>query len=383
MRIAIDARWIFQEISGIGAYTRALIKHLSVLDTVNDYTIIFNKQSVLDRTVAETGLDRNPKFKTELLNFGIFSIKGQFVLPGFLKKNEIDVYHSTNFMIPLIAFPSGRPGRTKCVITIHDVIPMIFPDHAPKSKKSRMLPFYKILMAEIGRRADMIIADSEASRRDVIKHLRIPIASENKINVIYCGVGDQFKVPENQSSRVEGQVLYVGRLDTYKNVSTLIKAIAEAKKKSDLPIILIIAGSPDQSNPDLHMTAEELGISDSVRWTGYLTDDELLKLYQQSTLLAHPSRYEGFGLQIAEAMACGTPVVCANAGSQTEVAGDAAVLLDPDDVNGFSESIVSIVSDKNIAENMSRKGLEQAAKFTWRKTAEQTLKIYEKANSIR
>ena len=120
-----------------------------------------------------------------------------------------------------------------------------------------------------------------------------------------------------------------------------------------------------------------MGVQDAITWTGYVSDEELVVAYQGADVLVHPSRYEGFGLQVAEAMSCGLPVICSNAGGLPEVAGDAAILLDPDNVSGFGQKIVDVLSNESLADEMSKKGLSQAAKFTWQRTAAETLAIYE------
>lgn len=379
MRIAIDARWIFREISGIGAYTRELISHLATLDTKNEYIILFQDQSILERTTRETGTNNSPNFQHIIIPYGLFSIQNQILLPLFLKRMRIDIFHSPNYMIPLFAFHRGGKGTTKCVTTIHDVIPMIFPNHAPKSKKARLYPIYRRLMIEIGRRSNIIITDSHASAHDIRKHLEIKDHPE-KVQPVYCGVAKQFKPlqerPSPLSSNDTRTILYVGRSDPYKNIPNLIRAFHVVRKKSPFPVTLTIAGSIDPRYPETQELAEQLGIGEHVKWTGYISDSQLVALYQNSSVLVHPSRYEGFGLQILEAMACGLPVICANAGSQPEVAGDAAIILSPDDINGMVENINKILSNHHEADVMRQKGLVQAQKFSWSNTALQTLKIY-------
>lgn len=385
MNIAIDARWIFPEISGIGAYTRELVKHLAQIDTGNSYVLLFDNQSVRDRTISQTNLSGSKNFSSRILPFGVFSVKNQFQLPGILADSNFDIYHSTNYMIPLFAFPRNGQGRTRCVVTIHDVIPMIFPNHAPKSKKARLFPVYKFLMREIGRRANIIITDSQASRTDVIKHLRIPENSQAKVRTIYCGVSPQFKpltrpaqiqaIPGTKEKR-KRTILYVGRSDPYKNLSTLIMAFFSATKVCPFPIELLIAGPPDTRYPEAAILTSKLGIENAVRWTGYLSDEQLVQTYQNADLLVHPSKYEGFGLQVVEAMACGIPVISSNAGSLPEVAGNAAILLDPEDVNGFTDKIHGVLTDQSTITSMSEKGIAQAARFSWLNTARETLSIY-------
>jgi glycosyltransferase involved in cell wall biosynthesis len=386
MKIAIDARWIFPEISGIGAYTRELIKHLAQIDTANSYIIFFDNQTVMDRTIYETNLVKAKNFSTHLLPFGVFSIKNQFKMAGVLSTLGLDIFHSTNYMIPFFAFPRNRRGKVKCVTTIHDVIPMIFPDHAPKSKKARLFPIYRRLMIEVGVRASAIITDSQASRTDVIKHLCIKEESHPKVRAVYCGVSNQFcppagghriDEPSSTNAKKKRTILYVGRSDPYKNLSTLIMAFFSAMKVCPFPMELIIAGPLDQRYPEPAKLTSKLGIESAVRWTGYLSDEQLVETYQQADLLVHPSKYEGFGLQVAEAMACGVPVISSNAGSLPEVGGEAVILLDPNDVNGFTDKIHEVLTNGTIIRDMSSRGIVQAAKFSWSRTARETLSIYE------
>jgi glycosyltransferase involved in cell wall biosynthesis len=380
MKIAIDARWIFPEISGIGAYTRDLIKHIAATDkSDNEYILLFDNEEVRDRTFKDASLEESPRLSSLMIPFGLFSIANQLRLPYILKKNDVAVYHSTNYMIPLLAFPKRRMGPIKCVTTIHDVIPMIFPNHAPQSKKSRMFPLYKRIMIEVGLRSDLIITDSLASRDDVIKHLQIPEADQGKVVSVPCGVSQDFSPPATAARPETHSLLFVGRTDPYKNLSTLIKALAEVRNSSNIPATLTIAGSLDPRYPEPKQLAEDLGVSDAITWTGYLTNEELLNLYQQSTVLVHPSRYEGFGLQILEAMACGLPVICTDAGSQPEVAGDAAIIVNPDDVGRMAAEITSVLTNHDLAAEMAEKGIQQAAKFSWESTAKQTLLVYERA----
>jgi alpha-1,3-rhamnosyl/mannosyltransferase len=381
LQIALDARWIFPEISGIGAYTRELIRHLPRLSPESRFHLLFCDPILRDRTLSETGTGNLPNVSSIVVPHGLFSPVGQVTIPFRIRQLGVDVYHSPNYMIPLLAFPRGRRGRPACVVTIHDVIPLIFPRHAPRSRKARLFPIYKRLMTEIGRRADAIISDSEASRRDVITHLHIPDAQAGKVRAIPCGVSERFRPPVSRPSaasdpRRPRQILYVGRADPYKNVATLVRSLARLSQISPMPVELVIAGSRDPRYPEAEQLARQLGVADRVRWTGYLSDEALLQLYQTADVLGHASRYEGFGLQVAEAMACGLPVVTSDAGSLPEVAGDAALRLAPDDAEGFAQAIHRVLSDSALAEDLRRRGLAQAARFTWASTAQQTLDVY-------
>ena len=378
MNIAIDARWIFPQISGIGAYTRELIAHLAREDVTNRYLLIFDNVKVLERAVHETGLDQVPNFERILVSYSPFSLQSQIRLPRLFAAHNVRVFHSPNFMIPLLAFPVRRPHRTKCVTTVHDVIPLLFPNAAPRSKKARLFPIYRRLMIEIGRRSDVIITVSLASARDVTSQLRLQAGSQ-KVRTVYCGVNPRFQpaaTPKRLTNTSVREILYVGRADPYKNLATLIRAFDRARRRLPFPVRLVVAGSPDSRYREAPELAERLELGQSVRWTGYLGDQELLDCYQQADLLVQPSRYEGFGLQVLEAMACGVPVICANAGSLPEVAGDAALMLDCDDVDGFTDRIVDVLTNADLVSEMCRKGMSQAANFSWSRTARQTLRLY-------
>ncbi|MCK5851080.1 MAG: glycosyltransferase [Kiritimatiellae bacterium] len=387
MNIAIDARWIFPEIFGIGAYTHNIISQLVKLDNQNNYTLLFNNIEMRKRVLSETGADKSPSFSAIDLSYGIFSISNQLLLPALLKRMKIDVFHSPNYMIPFLAFPRHKPGRTKCVVTIHDVIPLVFPHHAPKSRKSRFSALYRLVMSECAARADTIITDSHASTTDIIKHLKIQPQEADKVTSVYCGINTRFKpaeTPQNNTisrlidkSNGAKNILYVGRMDPYKNISTLLKALATARKNCGFQISLTIAGGLDPRYPETPKLAEELGISNAVKWTGYLSNKDLLSLYQHCDLLVHPSRYEGFGLTVAEAMSCGLPVICSNTGPMPEVAGNAAIMLDPDDIDGFTNNICKVLTNPALAAEMKEKGLEQSAKFTWKQTGTEILRLYQ------
>jgi alpha-1,3-rhamnosyl/mannosyltransferase len=362
MRIALDARWIFPEITGIGAYTRELIRHLPPLDPGNDYVLLFSDPALRDRTLAETGSAAFPNVTARLVPFGVFSPWGQIRLPALLRRERIDVYHSPNYLIPLLAFPRKRAHKTRCLVTIHDVIPLLFPDAAPRSRKSRLFPVYRRLMLDIAARADAIVADSEASRTDVVRELRIPPDRTGKARAIYCGVGERFfnaaETPRDASA--PPTLLYVGRSDPYKNLAGLIEAFALAH--------------PRYPQPARGRAA--LGVPDAVTWQGYLTDAALVQTYRQATALVLPSRYEGFGLPVVEAMACGTPVLCNDIPVLREIANEAALFVNADDVPSFGEAIVRMVTDAPLRARLTAQGLARARQFTWEETARRTIALY-------
>ncbi len=384
MKIGIDARWIFRQTSGIGAYTAALIRALAKYGQENDYTLFFHDPVCRDAVMADPVFAACAgRMRTVMLPFGLFSLRGQLLLPGRLHAEDIDVFHSTNYMIPLPAFPRHRRGRLKAVVTIHDVIPMIFPDAAPQSRKSRFFFAYRRLMIEIGRRAHAVISDSETSRNDVIRHLRIPPRRRPDVVAVPCGVdGERFSPSNAISSGTDSGanrpriVLYVGRYDPYKNVVGLLHALRRVRECCPFPVKLRLAGAPDPRYPEVYRTTQTLKLDAAVQWTGYLSEQDLVDAYRNADLLVLPSRYEGFGLPVVEAMACGTPVVCSNRGSLPEVAGEAAVVVDPDVPGALAEAMTHVLSDNALRARLRKAGLQRARVFSWETTARKTLAVY-------
>ena len=382
MKIALDARWIFNEISGIGAHTRELIRHIAREDHVNSYLLIFSDRALAERTWVEAELADKPNFRPEIVPWSVFSPHSQLMLPSRLARHHIEVYHSTNYMIPLSCFPRGRVGKIRCIATIHDLIPLLFPSATPRALKTRLFPIYRRLMLEIGARADRIIAVSEASRSDIVEHLNIPQERHNTVKVIYNGVSPNF-IPatggdlfREDTSRPR-TVLYVGRSDPYKNLTLLIEAFARARQTSPFPLQLKILGPPDPRYPEAATRVKELGLDAAVIWLGYQTSAALVKAYQEADLVALPSRYEGFGLPVVEAMACGTPMICSDIPVLKEIGGPAAFYTPLDNLPELAAGMLKVLTDAPLRHDMIQRGFEQARLFTWANAARQTISLYE------
>jgi len=371
MNICLDARWIFPELSGIGLYTQELIRAMARISHRHDITLLFNDAAVQERTRQHTRYDLNPLFTAWRVDYGPFSFQNQLRLPGLLRRGGFDLFHSTNFMMPL-----PRCGKTRRVVTIHDLIPLLFPDHAPKSKKSRLFPIYRELMLQIGRRADLIITVSDSTRSDVLRELRIPQVRHKQVASIPEGVDPFYEPREPVSSRLEKTILYVGRRDPYKNLPRLVEALAGVRAQG-VPARLKVIGPQDARYPEAPDLAVKLGVQAAVDWIGYVTPEELREAYQTADVFCLPSRYEGFGLTVLEAMACGTPVVCSNIGSLPDVADDAARLVDPAILPDLVKALVDVLTQPALAQDLRQRGLSRARQFTWQRTAELTLQAYE------
>ena len=376
MNIGIDARWIFPHISGIGTYTQELVRGLAQIDRQNEYVLFFDDRARMQKVAEYARLDIAPNFRTHLLAFGVFSPIGQILLPRVIRSLGLDIFHSPNYMMPLAAFPRRRRGRTRCVVTIHDLIPLLFPHFTPRALKTRLYPLYKRLMIEVGRRADAILTVSESSRRDVIEHLGIPAARQADVIAVPNGVSPEY-VPAEKRQAAEKVILYVGRFDPYKNVPALIDTFARVRERSKVPVRLRIVGPADSRYPEAPARARELGLDPFIAWDGYVSDEGLVKAYQNADVFVLLSLYEGFGLTVLEAMACGTPVVCSIRSSLPEVAGSAALMVDPASTEQAADAIVRVLEDAKLAAELREKGVRQAARFAWTRTAVMTLKAYE------
>ncbi len=309
-----------------------------------------------------------PKFSSlnKTRGIGVYASNLKKNLPqNILSNSTADVTHFLNFDLFFLSLPLSK--TSKWVVTVHDVIPLIFPAQFPKGIRGQAKLFLqKVNLA----RADAIITDSQNSKKDIVKHLHIPA---NRIHVIHLGVDKSF-TPLNIDKKPF--VLYVGDINYNKNISVLVEAFALLNRQD---IKLVLASRVwKQSIPEvikIKQQINDLGITSQV---DYNTRPNLPHLYNQALLYIQPSLYEGFGLPLLEAMACGIPVVSTNTASLPEICGNAAIIVKPtvqDLASGMQEGLA--LSSKQL-KSYARAGIVQAAKFTWEKTAKETIEVYNK-----
>ena len=371
----MDARWVFRELSGIGRYTLELLRELGEIGGAFHFLVLVRDAERRAFIAREAGLADRANFEFAELPHGVFSPLGQFAAARLLRERMVDIYHSTNFMIPLPAFPRHRPHAIRCVCNIHDLIPLVHPEFTPRALKTRFYPVYKALMHQIARRVDTVVTGSESARRDIVRLLGIP---GERIVVAPDGVAAHYG-PAGEKPSVRGgpkTVLYLGRSDPYKNLPGLVAVFARLVRETGMDVRLRIVGSPDARYPEAGEAARRLGVADRVEWSGYLDEAGLLKAYQEADVLALLSRYEGFGLPVLEAMACGTPVVCSDAASLPEVVGGAAWLVNPDDQAEAVAALREVLTNPAAAERLRTAGLERARQFTWQAAAAAVLRVY-------
>jgi glycosyltransferase involved in cell wall biosynthesis len=370
MRIMVDTRWIFKEFSGIGFYTRELLRQMVRQQPESDFVLLFCDEEIERRILSLPELAGASNVEVVRVSGSVFSFKSQVTLPKLIRNRSVDVFFSPNWMVPYLAFLKKAPDACKLVVTIHDLIPLARPGHAPKALKSRLFFIFKWLMKRTARCADGILTPSEHSRSDVFQYLGVPISNSAKVAAIPEAAAEEY-VPGAGPRTKPPELLYVGRFDPYKNAVLLIRAF---KKVADqhAEVRLRIIGSPDPRYPEAADLANELGVNDRITWQGYADSADLLRAYQTATALVFPSSYEGFGLPILEAMACATPVICSPVSSIPEAAGDAALMFTPDDADDLAEKILEMLTEPRLAQEYGRKGLERAKQFTWAKTAAET-----------
>jgi glycosyltransferase involved in cell wall biosynthesis len=364
MRVCLDVSAAVHRRAGLGRYAHELIAAL-VDQAAHEYTAFYHRRGQahlvppIDRLPQLiTPLNVRPwRLRTALAYFTGLGMDAMF--PG------IDVFHAAEHLLP-------RLRHVRSVFTLHDLIFQF----DPASHKPLNIAFLKTLMPRFLRAADAVIAVSECSKRDAVRIYNLPA---DKIRVIYEGVDPRFKPISDRESLIavrqkydlpERFMLHVGTIEPRKNLPLLFEALHPSG------FTLVVAGKTGWLTEPIFARVKQLDIEDRVRFTGYVPDEDLPALLSAATLLVMPSKYEGFGLPVLEAMACGTPVIASNTSSLPEVGGDAALYAPPDDPRVWAESIRRTMSDAGLRASMRDKGLRQAARFRWDAAARQTAEVY-------
>jgi len=295
-------------------------------------------------------------------------------LPALVWKRSPDLLHAPAIIAPVVS-------PCSVVTTIHDITYLLYPSHF----STWWTTYLKLVMPPAVRSAAAIICGSENSKRDIVKAYGIGC---DKVRVVPYGVDHERFHPGAaldhrwaQSLGIrDGYVLHVGTFSYRKNIPTLLHAIADLRTRGTWGNRqVVLAGSQNLAVKGAHETFEtirELDLTGNVVLTGHMPDELVPGLYAHASMLVMPSLYEGFGFPVLEAMAAGTPVVCSNTSSLPEVAGDAAILFPPQDQQALARAIEDLIRSPSVGEQLRRKGLEQASRFSWQRAAEQTIAIY-------
>ncbi|MEK7570678.1 MAG: glycosyltransferase family 1 protein [Patescibacteria group bacterium] len=294
---------------------------------------------------------------------------------------DVDLVHYPYFDPFFLTLPLVKKHKT--VVTVHDLTPLVFPEHFPAGIKGTLRwQLQKMLLRQV----DGVIGDSEASRKDIIK---IAGVDKEKVFSVYLAAGEEFKKMENGKWKMEilkkynlpkKFVLYVGDVTWNKNLPNLVRAVQQA----DLPLVMVgkslATETFDHTNPwnaNLVEFHELIKNDKRIIRLGFIPTEDVVALYNSATVFAFPSLYEGFGLPVIEAMQSGCPVVTTKGGSLAAVAGDAAFFVDGYDVNSIADGMNKVFSDKHMQQDLIAKGLKQASTFSWQKTASETIQVYQ------
>jgi alpha-1,3-rhamnosyl/mannosyltransferase len=296
-------------------------------------------------------------------------------LTGFawrLWRHRLDLFHATHYVLPPL--PRGR-----AVVTIHDIIHLLYPQFLP----NRAAHLYaRVMIRRALKRADRIITVSQSSRRDLVDYFGV---ASPRIEVIYNGVSRRFRpgVPEEERRRVADKyglpspyLLFLGSERPHKNARNVVRAFAEARRRAALPHALVLAGPLPSNQGRVEALIAALDLESAVCRTGVVDDQDMPGLFAGADAFLYPTLYEGFGLPVVEAMACGVPALTSSTSALQEVAGGHALLVDPMDVDAIAAGIVTLATDAGKRAELAKLGLARAADFSWDKAAEATLGVY-------
>ena len=358
----LDGRSATDHFPGIGRYVSNLAQALVPILAEDEHLLILR-----DATQKSQWQLPESSEKVTVIDTAVspFSFKQQWQIPSLVKEYKISCYHSPYYLMPYRM-------KVPTILTLYDLIPQKYPEYVAPRARLMVNTLTRVAM----RYSDRYIAISEATKQDFLSSFKlerntvtaVPLAADPKFKPSTQTVPNKYKLPANY-------ILYLGINKPHKNLVQLIRAWHQVQKQIAPSQTLIIAGAWDARYPEAKRLATELNVA-NVQFLGPIEDQDLPALYSHADLFVFPSIYEGFGLPILEAMACGTAVTCSNTSSLPEVGGEAVLYFNPKNVEEISRQISKLLQDANLRETYSKKGLEQANKFSWHNTAVATLNIY-------
>jgi glycosyltransferase involved in cell wall biosynthesis len=363
MHIGIDARLTYYRIGGISTYVRRLVQALETLDTENRYTV-FHSRKAQDSLVT--------RFGSAKLSTPAHHRWERLALTVELARFRLDILHSPDFIPPL-------HGARKQVITVHDLTFLHYPQYL--SADSRR--YYNAQIAQATKQADHLLADSEATKIDLVNMLGVPA---DKITVHMLGVDESFQpLPKEILKHYRQELdlppeyfLFVGTFEPRKNIAGLLQAYQTLLKTLPDAPPLVLAGRRGWLFDETMAAIRQMGLDQHIVWRDNVSQEALPAVYNMALALITPSFYEGFGLPALEAMACGTLPIVSNRSSLPEVVGDVGLQIDPDHLDTLTAAMQRVLTDTAWREQMRAAGLKRAAAFTWENTAKIALATYQK-----
>jgi len=363
MPVVLDARVVSDRFPGIGRYVANLARGLVKVAPDLDLALIVggdDPPSLELPAVPRVRCTASP-----------FSPRQQWEVPAALRRLRADLYHSGFYLMPY--WPDAP-----VVFTCHDLIPLLYPRYFTRTQRVVYEQTHRLAAA----RARVILAISQSTKNDLVRLLGVPA---ERVHVILLAADPNFRPqPAERLAQVRARLglperflLYVGSNKPHKNLVRLVEAYARMRRRGRAAECeLVIAGPWDAAYPEPQQAVEREGIGDHVRFLGPIPEADLPAVYGAAAAFAFPSEYEGFGSPVAEAMACGTPVVCGRTSSLIELTADAAVLVDPLDVDALSAALERVAADADLRAALRQRGLARAAELSWERVAAETLACY-------
>jgi glycosyltransferase involved in cell wall biosynthesis len=388
MKIGIDISRYIDKSGGVGIYAANLLKFLLKIDADNKYigySFFYDcfpdgwnkKESAGIFSDYYTSPNIYTNFSLNKIDWSTNTIKKSWSRASIEGKEkllgDVDVIHSTAYIVPELL-------RAKLVVTIHDLSFMLFPDFHTEENKTLLMKN----LIYINSRPDKIICDSKQTKKDLIRFFHVP---EEKIKVIYLGVDHVFSdhISEEKKDIILAKhdligldyILTVASIEPRKNFERVIKVFAEIlKDRKYNNLFLVCAGGAGWKNETIYSLVREKGLEEKVKFLGFVEETDLPVIYNRAKFFMYPSVYEGFGLPVLEAMASRVPVLTSNVSSLPEVAGDAAIMVDPYNEKEIYRASVNLLENEKLRKELQAKGVERSNLFTWENTAFQTLEVY-------
>lgn len=373
MKIGIDARSLFGTPTGVGRYVANVLDHLRLLDHENIYRIYTDRRErVLPFT--QQNFQHIPLTLPVAQNYFTWM---HLRLPPELLRRPVDIVHFPFYTMPVIR------NNYKAIITLHDITFEVHPEWYSWKGQVATRHFARYAAYH----ADAILTDSDSSKQDLLRYYHV---AETNVTVVPLGVEARFAViadyERQKAIRAKYHltwpqtILYVGSIHTRRNVESLIRAFQQVYRTNH-DVCLMLVGKREYPYLDVSRLIDEIGLRERIIWPGYVADDDLPMLYNVADVFVYPSSYEGFGLPPLEAMACGTPVITCNNTSLPEVVGDAAIFVDPLNIAEMADAMRLLLNDRSLRQNLSEKGIRRASAFSWKRTAQETLAVYQRLMS--
>ena len=376
MRIGIDAHLASYELRGIGKYLLRLVSGIVKAGGSNTY-VIYGDPQMFPELASSIGVKfRNPGSLP-------YPLWEQLMLPIWVRQDRLEILHC-----PANTAAIALPRDLKLIVTIHDVM-YLLPAHilsASRILRQRFGNFYRrLVVPRVAHRANFVITDSEFSKREIVEYLGI---APERIVVIHLGIDTDFASLANLVTspprEIGGQsldspfILALGAGDPRKNTLSVIRVYASRCRDFPNQEKLVIVGLRDWRSSAAYELVKELELEKKILFAGYVSEELLAWLYASSRCFLYPTLYEGFGFPPLEAMACGIPVITSDCTSVSEIAGDAAILIDPSSEEAIGNALVRLLRDEALRRYLVQLGKERVRKFSWQDTIQKTLDVYGK-----